>query len=333
MVEPPRLGESLRDMRVLSITLAVLVGQVCLTGFLPGQQAEISLEMDETVIVVERGAKPMLQYNRQPTADAARFEPHFTRTGYIHPLHAPSGRVVSGDYSPDHVHQHGLFFAWTKSSFRGQPTEFWNQVREQGDVRFHRFLGERRGADGGLEFRVEHFFTSGKDSDEAILREEWAIDVPGEQTDGFHFDLTSTQVCATDDPLVVEQHRYGGMAIRGNPQWLPQEEGAEPVGGFLTSEGKTREDGNHSRPRWVAMYGPVDGAICGVALLGHPDNFRAPQWVRLHPAMPYFVFGPMVEEPFRIEPGTPYVSRFRVVTFDGEPDAAWLDRLWEDFAG
>ncbi len=59
------------------------------------------------------------------------------------------------------------------------------------------------------------------------------------------------------------------------------------------------------------MYGPVDGEICGVVVMNHPDNFRFPQWVRLHPAMPYFVYAPMVQEPFAIEPGKPYVSKFR----------------------
>ena len=68
------------------------------------------------------------------------------------------------------------------------------------------------------------------------------------------------------------------------------------------------------------MHGPVDGRQCGVVVMNHPDNFRFPQWVRLHPKMPYFVFAPMVEEPFMIEPGKPYVSKFRYLTYDGTPD-------------
>ena len=64
----------------------------------------------------------------------------------------------------------------------------------------------------------------------------------------------------------------------------------------------------------------------------HPDNFRFPQWVRLHPTMPYFVYAPMVEEPFDISPGKPYVSKFRYVTFDGEPDTKLFDEIWEDFS-
>ncbi len=56
----------------------------------------------------------------------------------------------------------------------------------------------------------------------------------------------------------------------------------------------------------------------GLVAIPGPENFRAPQWVRLHPSKPYFVFAPMVEESFQIRPGQPYESRFRFVLFDGE---------------
>mgnify|MGYP002879245777 FL=1 len=67
--------------------------------------------------------------------------------------------------------------------------------------------------------------------------------------------------------------------------------------------------------------------------MNHPDNFRYPQWVRLHPSMPYFVYAPMVKEPFSIEPGKPYVSKFRYLTFDGKPDLKMIEKAWEDWVG
>ena len=120
------------------------------------------------------------------------------------------------------------------------------------------------------------------------------------------FDLVSTQTCATKDALLVKKYHYGGIAIRGNSQWMEKDDDGNPKGTMLTSEGKTRKNGNHSRPRWVAMHGPVNGQECGVVVMNHPDNFRYPQWVRLHPSMPYFVYAPMVKEPFSIVPGKPY---------------------------
>jgi hypothetical protein len=43
-------------------------------------------------------------------------------------------------------------------------------------------------------------------------------------------------------------------------------------------------------------------------------------------------FAPVKDGPFTIQPGTPYVTRFRFITKDGPPDAALLDRLWKDYA-
>ena len=84
-------------------------------------------------------------------------------------------------------------------------------------------------------------------------------------------------------------------------------------------------------PNWVTMYGPVDGQECGVVVMNHPDNFRFPRWVRLHPSMPYFVYSPMVKEPFSIEPGKPYVSKFRYLTFDGQPNLKMIEKAWKDW--
>jgi hypothetical protein len=65
---------------------------------------------------------------------------------------------------------------------------------------------------------------------------------------------------------------------------------------------------------------------------GHSQNFRAPQPVRLHPGKPYFCFAPMILGDFAIEPGKPYVSRYRYYLHTGEPDQAVNERIWNDYA-
>jgi len=79
------------------------------------------------------------------------------------------------------------------------------------------------------------------------------------------------------------------------------------------------------------MYGETEKGVAGVAILDHPDNFRHPQPVRVHPSMPYFCLAPMVEAAMLIAPGKIYQSRYRIVTFDGEPDTKRLDSMWEDY--
>ena len=120
-------------------------------------------ETEEFVIVRTVEGKPLFEYRKKPSEKAKHNAPHYSRTGYIHPLYSPSGKIITGDYAPDHPHQHGLFFAWTKSSFRGKPTEFWNQKKKLGDIRFHRFLGKTENKKS-LSLQFEQIFTAGKDS-------------------------------------------------------------------------------------------------------------------------------------------------------------------------
>ena len=47
--------------------------------------------------------------------------------------------------------------------------------------------------------------------------------------------------------------------------------------------------------------------------------------------MPYFVWSPMVEEGFRIEPGSPYRARFRYLVHAGPLDKAVAEQLSSDF--
>ena len=95
-------------------------------------------ETDDSIIIFTEEGKPILEYLKKPSKEAEKHPPHYTRSGYIHPLYSPSGKILTGDYAADHPHQHGIFFAWTKSSFRGKPTEFWNQRKELGDIRYLR---------------------------------------------------------------------------------------------------------------------------------------------------------------------------------------------------
>ena len=54
--------------------------------------------------------------------------------------------------------------------------------------------------------------------------------------------------------------------------------------------------------------------------------------MRINPDDPFFNFAPTQLGRFEIAPGRPYVSRYRFVVADGAPDAAEIDRLWNDYA-
>jgi hypothetical protein len=213
------------------------------------------------------------------------------------------------------------------TTFEGRQVDFWNQAKQQGRVE-HVALGDLVDGPvfGQFVATLRHSDLTAPGGSKAVLEETWTVRVYNVH-EQFVLDFESRQTCVGDSPLTINEYHYGGMAIRGARQWFGQ-----PDADFLTGEGKHRADGNHTRPRWVEMYGKTDGDPCGVLVLDDPENFRSPQPVRLHPQKPYFCFAPMVLGPLTIEPGEQYVSRYRFCTHDGAPDPVLAERLWNDFA-
>ncbi len=295
---------------------------------------------DGKALEVQVGDRPVLRYHEAVVESPKGIEPVFRRSGQIHPLLTPSGLSVTDDFPPEHAHQHGLFFAWVNTTFEGNHVDFWNQKERTGQVEHAGTTSTTNGpVFGQFEVRLRHADTTGPGTPVPVLDETWIVRVYN-LADTSLVDIESRQTCAGSKPLKINKYHYGGFGLRGNRQWSdPKVLGNEApppsrggMGDFLTSEGKTRSDGNHTRPRWVDLSGRIDGKFAGVAILDHPTNFRYPQPVRLHPTMPYFCFAPMVLGEFTIEPGQTYVSRYRILAHDGPPDTAAIEQAWHDYA-
>jgi hypothetical protein len=309
-----------------------------------GQYA-VKVARDDRALSITLGDKPVLTYNHAVVPSDDPKEPAYRRSGFIHPLYDPQGNVVSDGMPPDHMHQHGIMYAWVDTTFRDHAVDFWNSAKHAGTVRHREVLATE---DGPVlaRFRtsLEHVDLTEKQAKEVgdpadpaagtvVLREIWQLTVYN-RTDGFLFDIESEQCCATDDALVINKYHYGGMAFRGARHWS----GAQGCR-FLTGEGKDRTAGNHTRAWWCDISGAAhapgaadkEAKTSGLTVFCAPENFRAPQAVRLHPTMPYFVWSPMVEEGFRIEPGSPYRARYRYFVHAGPLDKGVAEQISNDF--
>lgn len=258
-------------------------------------------------------------------------DPLYRRAGFLHPLKTLQGRTVTDAYPPDHLHQDGIWTAWSRTRHEGRRVDFWNLHRGTGRVDVLALDHAWDGIVGG-GFSARHQFTdlTGA-SPEAVLIETWNTHVwtPDRRNQGAWFlDLTHEQVIDGEGRLDLLEHIYGGLAVRGHRDWL-----GEDNAWFLTADGiSDRVLANETRTRWCAITGQVDGVSAGFAVLDHPDNPRSPQVVRIHPDMPYFCYGPVPLGPMVITPDQPYRASYRIVVFDGDPDPELLDRLWNDFA-
>ncbi len=289
------------------------------------------LERAGSDLIVTVGGSPVLRYiggpGRLPSAD---IKPAYQRGGYIHPVRTPSGRSVTDDYPADHRHQHGVMFAWTSAEFEGRKTDFWNMGNALGRVEAVAIDAAWSGAvHAGWAARHRYVdLTSG--SPKPVLDESWTTRVYGLRTTPslYVFDVDLRQTLATNTPLALPEYHYGGMAVRGAASFM----GAASNEIVLTSEGKDRATADTTRARWAHVGGNVDGALVGIAILGHPDNFRAPEPLRVHPTDPYICFAPSRLGGWSITAGQPFAARYRFVVADGPADAALLERLWHDYA-
>lgn len=276
------------------------------------------------------GAHEVLAYNHQHIAAPKDLHPLYGRSGHIHPIITPHGKIVSDEFPPDHAHQSGQFLAYTKCIFEGRPTNFWEIKSNKGRVRFHKLLSKQSGP-VFAELKVEQEFVDLTGPEEKVaLREIWTIRVWNQlekDPEFWLYDITSEARCASSSPLILPEYHYGGMAIRGGRGWTKEN------CRFLTSNGKTRENGNHDRSRWCDISGRTAGdePFSGFTIFSNPGNFRFPEPVRIHPSMPYMVFTPSALGDWKIEPGTPNVSRYRFLVHDG-PALADTDQLWQSYA-
>lgn len=277
------------------------------------------------------GKKRVMDYQAEPGEfpregiDAA-----YRRGGYIHPVWSPNAVQVTDDFPKNHVHHHGIWFPWTKTKFEGREPDFWNMGAKSGRVEFVQLDQYSSGSVFG-QLRVQHRFVDLLvEGGKTALNEKWTLRVFAVPKDSpvWIFDLESVQTCATDAPLFLPKYRYGGLGFRGHWDWNGKDNAF-----FLTSTGETdRVKGHATRADWCYIGGDSDGRRTGIVVMCHPDNFRFPQPMRLHPTEPFFCYAPQLAGDMSIQPGMPYISKYRFLVIDGEPDADAINRYWSDYA-
>lgn len=290
----------------------------------------MSARWEKAKVRVGPGPEPWLEYQGGPSAlPRANIKQAFQRGAYLHPLRTLAGRVITDDYPPNHIHHHGVWWAWTKTEFDGRTPDFWNMGGGTARVDFVALARTWNGPVHAGFLSQHRFVDLSAPRPEAVLNETWDVRVYNNAgNDVWIFDLTATQECATAKPLKLPEYHYGGLGFRGNWAW----NGKTNVD-FLTSEGITdRVKGHGTRARWCDISGLIDGQRAGITIMCHPENFRAPQPMRLHPSEPFFCYTPQQGGDMEITPGKPYVSRYRFVVHDGPPDKALIERLWNDYA-
>lgn len=311
---------------------AIFLGIVLLCGlvlFTGGQLNKCQLSVTDTGSVLEYklGSKPLFSYNYALVYPPAGIDTVYKRGGFIHPLKALNGAVLTNLSPSDHYHHFGLWYAWTKTTFEGNEIDFWNLNKKQGTIRFRDF---EQISDNGFKARLDHIVYPDSPNEKVAMHEELNIKVGEAGQDGYYIDYNTILRCATSSPIIFEAYRYGGLVIRTREDW--NDKNAE----MLTSEGVTRADADGSHARWCYFQGKTEKGDACILIVSCPANLNHPEPMRVwdktvNPANEDVMwnFSPTKEQPFTLIPGQSFHLSYRIYILDTKIDADKAEMLFK----
>ena len=304
-------------------------------------RAAVTCVGDGKHLRLQIGDRPVLQYNTAMVESPGGIEPYYRRSGQIHPLFTPSGRIVSDDFPPDHAHQHAVFFAWVNTTFEGRHLDFWNQKEQTGRIEHAATLGMAGGpVFGQFQVKLRHDDMTAPGGPRPVLDEVWTVRAYNCERRLPRRFRVAADLCrrgAADDqqvslwrhgtagqPRLVRPDREGEQRPRPGPERaerLPDQRGQGPGDGQPYPAGLGRPLGPDRRRARAASRSSII-----------PRTSASPSRSGSIPTSPTSASRPMVPDSFEIAPGQPYVSHYRFVVHDGAPDVATLQRLWHDYS-
>jgi len=323
---PKRLPGTRRPAGLTPVLILLLVSRMA-----AGQE----ISRTERATEISAGGTVLVTYVHGDTPAPEGTDPRFHRSAYIHPLCSPSGVVLTRIQPPDHYHHYGIWNPWTHVRIDGERYDFWNLGDGLGRVRFVQYLATTA-EEGRAGFRSEHVqvFYPGDGSEKVAIRETWDVAVHDAGERSYILDLTITQCTPLENGLLLEQYRYGGLGYRATAKW------GAGNSTILTSEGKTRNEADASRARWVIIEGESEApqGRSGILFLSHPSNREHPEPIRTWDAGSqggtgnlFFNFTPIREREWSMVPGKTYTLRYRLVVFDGPMTTGNAEGYWEEF--
>ena len=280
------------------------------------------------VDIVE-GDRPVLRYNYRAVQPPKSFLDSVSpdnrkyaqpRSDYIHPLFGLDGDTLTVDWSKDHPHHRGIYWAWPEVDYRGQRGDLHALqnvfARPTGRIKVH-------SADDWSEIEAENVW---KWHDQTpIVLETATIRVWRSGEHGRFIDLTLNFVAIEDDVTLARREtvHYGGLNLR-----------LSPIKDLKIS---TRTAPVDAKPRssWGTVQGiwGKDGRMAALTVLQHSSNPEYPgQWIE-YPELPWFqpTF-PAANARFVLKKGQPLKLQYRLWVHRGDKlsDEAY-DRQWRAY--
>ena len=312
-----------RGQRRFSVAMAACVWSSCAALTAASADEPLTVrraEADRHVEILD-GGKVVLRYNFRtvPVPKGVKGKYAVARSDYIHPLYGPAGEVLTKDYSPDHPHHRGLYWAWPEVYYKGKKHDL--HALQGVFARPEKILRAEGGPTGATIVAASKWLWEGT---EPIVREVTTIRASRRADGGRTIDLTFAFTALVDGVAVARrgQSAYGGFNLRfsarKNQKILPH----------------TDPPAVSPRRAWAQLVGVPPGGKepVSVSILQHAANPHYPgDWVSypnlswLQPTFP----AKGVKHP--LSKAKPLVLRYRLWVQNGPADEKTLAKLWADF--
>lgn len=282
----------------------------------PGKFSEITTTDKDGAYIISVGNKNLLSYVHKKLYPPPGIDSAFGKSGFIHPLWTLHGQELTRIQPPDHHHHYGIWNPWTHVLFEKDTVDFWNIGDKKATLRFAKLLSETNGAIfSEIKVLHEHVVFKKEGGEKIALNEKQTIRIykPDEGSDYCIMDFTSEMSCASASPFHIVAYRYAGFGWRATEYWT--KDNSE----MLTSEGKTRDNADGTKGKWIIVHGDLPGNDAGGAvMLLSPENYNHPEPLRIWDKKAnggrgdvFANFAPTKDKDWILEPGKTYTFKIQ----------------------
>lgn len=316
------------DMLILSTLITVGIG--CASNnrseMLPIIQAARDTESGQIVLL--EGGQPILKYNFSTVEpdellkfSAENLKYARPRSNYIHPLYGFDGEELTYDWSVEHPHHRGIYWAWPEVQL-GEETGDLHALQRV----FARPSGDAKLTSGNDFGQIEAENLWLWEDKTPIVREIAIIRAYRSKEHGRYVDLWFQFTALADEVTVARRgtDKYGGLNVR-----LARVE--DQVITFHTDA-----KGSNPTMAWAELSGIFGGgtSLTGLSIIQNEANPDYPgDWIE-YPELNWFqpTF-PASQTRFPLRTGEPLVLQYRLWIHRGRADEELHAEVWRDYKG
>ena len=271
----------------------------CCALALPAADRFAYRDVSPTSLELSENGKPVYVYNYGMMLGNGAPEDR-RRSGYVHPLYAPNGAVVTDDFPKDHWHHRGVCWMWPLVTIDGKTYDQWMKLEVT--QKFIQWKDKKLSSNRAV-LSMENGWYLG---DRRIAKEE--VEIVAHPQVGQERDLDFTiRLTALDSPITLQgemanKKGYGGFNIR----FAPREDTV-----LQTPSGKHVPDSDMQHLPWAELAATYQGkrAVTRItqdsANAGYPHGWCLRNYGFLgsnYPGLDQLV----------LAPGKPFTLKYRV---------------------